>query len=138
MLRRWRVEIIAGLIAVAVGLGIAIVLGLGRFGESESDRVREAALGYLHAFADGDPEELCEHISPSRFQGALPSQDCESTARTAIDAVPADSREALHDASVTVVSVGDDRAAVRFEPALAGQSEMTLVKVDDDWVVGAG
>jgi hypothetical protein len=136
MLRRWRVEIIAGLAAVAVG--VAIVLGLGRFGESESDRVRDAATAYLHAFADGDPAALCETISPDRFQGlgALRSQDCASSARTAIAAVPEDRRAPLHNAEVTVVSLSDASARVRFQPPLAGQSEMGLVKIDGEWLVG--
>src|SRR3954451_21443408 len=102
MLRRWRTELIALVVSIAVGVGVGLALGLGR--TSEPDRVRDAATAYLHAFADGDPAAVCEHVSPlsQKLTGA---QSCEEGARASIRQVPERERDALHDAKVTAVTI---------------------------------
>ena len=134
MLRRWRAEILVGAAGIAIGVVLGIVLGVGR--TSEQDRVRDAAAAYLHAFADGDPAAVCDHISPlsQKLSGA---ESCEAGARASIRQLKPADRDALHDAKVTVTSIaGDRRATVRFTPKLNGRGDMQLVKVDGRWLVG--
>src|SRR4051794_19500826 len=134
MLKRWRAELIALVVSVAVGAGIALALGVGR--DAEPGRVQDAATGYLKAFADDDPAALCAHISPvSRARLQFGAQSCEAAAGTSIKQLPANQRDALRDPQVTVVSVNGTKATVRFAPKLAGRGDMQLVRIGDAWLV---
>ena len=133
MLRRWRTELIALAVSIAVGVGVGLALGLGR--TSEPDRVRDAATSYLHAFADGDPAAVCEHVSPAS-QKLTGAQSCEEGARTSIRQISERDREALHGVKVTAVTINGERATVRFTPKLSGRDDMQLVKADGRWLVG--
>lgn len=134
MLRRWRTELIAFAVALALGVGVAVVFGVGR--TSEEDRVRDAAARYLDAFATGDPVAVCGAISPvARVQLEFSSTDCASSAKTAILKVPAKERTALRDPSITVESVKGSEASVKFSPELNGSGDMHLVKRNDTWFV---
>ena len=134
MLRRWRTEIVAFAVAIALGVGVALVFGVGR--ASEEGRVRDVATFYLDAFAEGSPEGVCSAVSPlARASYAFSSTDCESSAKTAIAKVPHKQRVALHKAKITVVSVNDAEAEVQFSPKLSGTGDMHLVKRNDTWFV---
>jgi hypothetical protein len=136
MLRRWRAEIIAFFVAVALGLVIGRVLHVGGWGVSDEQRAREAAVAYLHAFGDGDAEAVCAHVSPlsQKLTGA---ESCVAGARAGIRALAPADRAALRNANVSSVEVrGGERASVQFTPELNGETEMQLVKVGDRWLVG--
>ena len=134
MLRRWRTELIAFAVAIALGVGVALVFGIGR--TSEEDKVHDAAAAYLAAFADSDPVALCGTISPvARVQLELSSSDCATTAKTAITKVPAKTRAAFRDPAITVQSVDAKNATVKFSPKLDGRDDMHLVKRGDTWFV---
>src|SRR5262245_46086138 len=140
MLKRWRVEIIALAVAIAIGVGLGLVLGVGR--TSDSEKVSNAAISYLQAFANNDSKTLCADLSPEiqkRMKAAqvFGGASCEDTARTSIAAVPAKERAALEEPQITVVNIDGDKAAVRFSPKLKGSSEMQLLKVGDNWLVNA-
>jgi hypothetical protein len=140
MLKRWRVELLALVVAIAIGVGLGVILGVG--GSSESEKVSDAATGYLQAFANDDPKGLCAELSPTvqaRMKAAqvFGAGSCEDTARTSILGTPAKERAALKDAKITAVSIDGDRASVQFSPKLKGSSRMQLVKVGDTWLVNA-
>src|SRR4051794_40050149 len=136
MLKRWRTELIALVVGVALGVGLGIALGVGPFGTSESDRARDAAAGYLLAFADDDPASLCAHISPlGRARLQFNARSCEQSAQTAITQLPKAQRTALADAKVTAVSLNGARGTAHFTPKLAGREDMQLVKVGGQWLV---
>ena len=46
-------------------------------------------------------------------------------------------RLALRAPEITVVSVNDNRAAVRFSPKLCGRDDMQLIKLRDQWLVNS-
>jgi hypothetical protein len=50
---------------------------------------------------------------------------------------PAAQRDALKDPEVTVVSIADNRAAVRYTPKLAGRGDMQLIKLRGQWLVNS-
>jgi hypothetical protein len=136
MLRRWRAEIIAFVLAVAIGLVIGRVFGVGGWGISDEDRVRDVATAYLHAFADGDAQAVCARVSPLSQQ-LTGAESCEAGARASMRQLPATERAALRAAEVTSVEVrGGTRATVRFVPKLNGRDDMELVKVDGRWTIG--
>jgi hypothetical protein len=140
MLKRWRAEIIALVVAVGIGVGIGLVLHVGR--SSESDKVSAAATSYLNAFANDDPKGLCADLSPAvqaRMKAAqvFGAGSCEDSARTSILGTPARERAALKNATITVVSVSGDKASVRFSPKLKGSDQMQLVKIGESWLVNA-
>jgi hypothetical protein len=141
MLKRWRAEIVALVVAIGIGVAIGLILGLGG-GESESDRVSAAASSYLQSFADNDPQALCQDLSPAVQARMKAGQlfgggSCEDTARSSIAKVPARERAALKDPKITVVTVDGNKAAVRFEPKLNGSDVMQLVKVGENWRVNS-
>ena len=134
MLRRWRTEILAFAVAIALGVGVALVFGIGR--TSEEDKVHDVAAAYLAAFAEDDPVALCNAISPvARVQFEFASTDCATSAKTAIQKVPAKERAALKSPSINVASVSDAQARVQFSPKLSGTGDMHLIKRQDTWFV---
>lgn len=134
MLKRWRAEIIAFAVAIALGVGVAIVFGVGQ--TSESDRVAGVAKAYLGSFAANDPVALCNVISPAaRVALEFQSTDCATPAKTAIQKVPAKDRAALGDASVTVEKLTETDATVKFSPKLDGRDDMHLIKRNSAWFV---
>jgi len=134
MLRRWRAELIAFAVAIALGVGVALVFGIGR--TSEEDKVKDSAAAYLSAFADNDPVALCSVLSPAaRVALEFQSTDCATPAKTAIAKVPAKDRAALGDATVTVESMTDRDATVNFSPKLDGRDDMHLIRRNDAWFV---
>src|SRR4051794_37704101 len=103
-MRRARNILITLVIGVAIGVGIGLLVK--SLGSSESDKVSDAATGYLQAFADNAPAALCAHISPlARTRLQLNSQTCEQSAKTAIAQLPNAQRDALRNAEVTDVVV---------------------------------
>src|SRR4051812_37599567 len=138
MLRRWRTELIALVVGIAIGVGAGVLLGLGPFDRtpSEPDRARDAATAYLQAFADDDPGALCAHISPlGRARLQFNARSCEQSAQTAITQLPQAQRDALRDAKVTAVAISGTRGTAHFTPKLSGRNDMQLVKVGEQWLV---
>jgi hypothetical protein len=136
MLRRWRAEIIAFAVAIAPGLVIGRAFGVGGWGVSEEQRVRDAAVGYLHAYAEGDALGVCQRVSPrGRLQLEYGVISCEDGAQRALARLPREQRARLRGAEVTAVSVSGRRATARFTPALGDVSDMRLIKLEDRWLV---
>ena len=136
MLKRWRTELIALVVGVAIGVGIGVIAGVGPFGTSESDRASDGAAAYLKAFADNDASELCASISPlARTRLQFSGQSCLQSAATALNKLPQAQRAALADAKITGVSLNGTRGTAHFEPTLSGRDAMDLVKVGDQWLV---
>src|SRR3954470_24950230 len=88
-------------LVIGVALGVGIGLLVKSLGSSESDKVSDAATGYLQAFADDDPAALCAHITPlARTRLQFNAQTCEQSAKTALAQLPKAQRDALRNAEI--------------------------------------
>jgi hypothetical protein len=138
MLRRLPKELLFLPVGLAIGVLAGYLLNVNGWRDSESDHVREAATAYLQAFADDDPAAVCANISPlARTQLQLNAKTCEDSAKSSIAQLPAAQRAALKNPQITVVSVANDRAAVKFTPKLGQRGEMQLIKLRDQWLVNS-
>jgi hypothetical protein len=138
MLKRLPKELLFLPVGIAVGVLIGYLLNVNGWRSSESDHVREAATAYLRSFADDDPAALCANISPlGRTQLQFSARSCEDSAKSAMAQIPKAQRAAMKDPDVDVVSVGDNRASVRYSPKLAGRGDMQLIKLRGQWLVNS-
>src|SRR4051794_10429017 len=138
MLRRLPKELLFLPVGLAIGVLAGYLLNVNGWRDSESDHVREAATAYLQAFANDDPAAVCANISPlGRTQLQFSSKSCEDSAKSSIAQLPKAQRAALKDPQVTVVSVANNRAAVKFTPPLGKRGDMQLIKLRDQWLVNS-
>jgi hypothetical protein len=138
MLKRLPKELLFLPVGIAVGILAGYLLNVNGWRSSEADHVREAATAYLQSFANDDPAALCASISPlGRTQLQFSARSCEDSAKSAMAQIPKAQREALKDPDISVVSVANDRAAVRYSPKLAGRGDMQLIKLRGQWLVNS-
>jgi len=99
---------------------------------SDRDQVEAAATGYLDAFADGDGEEACGHLS-ERAQRDLATiagaGSCPDGIEKMHQALDGEQRDQLRDARVARIGIDGARAEV----TMAGGDTVPFEKVAGGW-----
>jgi hypothetical protein len=127
-------------VALAV---VVLAAGCGN-GGGDIERAQEAVRDYLAGIAAGDGARACGRMSPDeqeRFAGRVAEEDpergidsCEEAVERVREQLAGEDLAPLRDPQVNV-TLNRDKATASVQD---GPSDITVIKVDGEWVIDSG